>query len=86
MNEIPSDFISLENNISEYEQTPLKKSNSLLKSFHESVIKNITKSPSKTKYGFSLEIELEGVIFTREFSTQEFASKALAEIEKIIAD
>lgn len=84
VDEIPPQIIDLENNISEYEETPIKKHDSLIKTFQESIVKSMMRSPSKKDDGIEISIELNGQTYSRNFSSPEFGVKALEEIDEIL--
>lgn len=74
----------MENNISEYEETPAKRKESLLGSFHEGIIKTMEEKEMGKKYLFEVRVEVEGKAFNRYYSRAEFGGEALKEIEGII--
>ena len=86
VDEMPHSLMKLENNISEYEETPVKKKESLLDSFHESIIKTMGDKETGKKYLFEVQVESEGKTYNCFLSTAESGGNALKEIEEIIRE
>ena len=76
---------AIEEQISEYEETPLKSSLGMKSmAMNEQLSRHLNMSSSKKKLKFEIEVQIDEEKYYRRFSTNQYACKILSEIGRIV--